>query len=85
MITKMYCVFDKKAKIYNPPVFLHNTAVACRAFGELANNPDHQYGKHPGDYELWEVGTYDDGCGLTCPLEDKTHVIDFADLVGVPA
>jgi len=85
MITKMYSVYDKKAKIFNVPVFLHNTAVACRAFGELANNPDHQYGKHPGDYELWEIGTYDDQCALTCPQIDKTHVIDFSDLIGVPA
>jgi len=85
MMTKMYSVFDKKAKIYNPPVFLHNTGVACRAFGELANNPDHQYGKHPGDYELWEIGTYDDECAYTCPHSEKTHVIDFVDLVGVPA
>ena len=84
MISKMYSVFDKKAKIYNPPVFLHNTGVACRAFGELANNQEHAYGKHPGDYELWEIGTYDDSCGLCCPLIDKTHVIDFTDLVGVP-
>jgi len=85
MITKMYSVYDKKAKIFNTPVFLHNNAVACRAFGELANNPDHPYGKHPGDYELWLIGTYDDCCALTCPQIEKTHIIDFADLVGVPA
>jgi len=84
MKTKIYSVFDKKAKIYNAPVFLHNTGVACRAFGELANNPDHQYGKHPGDYELWEIGTYDDSCALLGPHTEKTHVIDFTDLVGVP-
>jgi len=85
MISKMYSVFDKKAKIYNPPVFLHNTGVACRAFGELANNPEHQYGKHPGDYELWEIGTYDDALARVEPHGEKTHVIDFTDLVGVPA
>jgi len=85
MKIKMYSVFDRKAKIYNTPVFLHNTGVACRAFGELANNPDHQYGKHPGDYELWEIGIYDDSAALVEPHIEKTHVIDFTDLVGVPA
>jgi len=81
MTTRIFSVLDKKAQIYNSPVCLHNIGVACRAFGELANNPDHAYGKHPGDYEIWELGTYDDSNGKIVPHQEKLHVYDMIDLV----
>ena len=64
MIHKIFTVFDQKAKAHLPPFFLHNEAMAIREFADCANNPEHQFGKHPEDYVLMTLGTFDDEKGL---------------------
>ena len=34
--------------------------MAVRTFVECANSPDHQFGRYPADYTLFEVGEFDD-------------------------
>jgi len=69
---KAYSIFDEKAKAFLPPFFLHNEAVAVRAFADCVNNPEHQFGKHPTDYTLFCLGGFDDTTGsfedLGCTL-----------------
>lgn len=57
---KCFAVFDQKAKAYLTPFFLHNSGMALRAFGDCVNDSQHQFGKHPEDYVLFEVATFDD-------------------------
>jgi len=85
MVTKIYAVYDTKAKLYQQPICLHNSGVACRAFSDLAKQHESPYGNHPEDFQLWEIGTYDDSLGVIECHDQKTHLIDFADLVGVQA
>lgn len=60
MIHKMYTVFDTKAEIYLPPIYYKATGEALRAFSDTVNSSDHAFHKHPEDYCLFEIGTYDD-------------------------
>lgn len=60
MKVNMYVIFDTKAKFYNKPFYLQNDNVALRAFTDLANDETTDVFKHPTDFQLYKVGTYDD-------------------------
>jgi len=57
---RIFTVFDVKAQAYLPPFCLHERGLAIRAFADCVNSKDHQFGKHPGDYTLFEMGSFDD-------------------------
>lgn len=60
MIQKIFSVYDQKAEAYLPPFYLPNRAMAVRTFTDCVNSKDHQFGKHPQDYILVELGEWDD-------------------------
>nr|UXQ88125.1 MAG: nonstructural protein [Microvirus sp.] len=69
MIHKIYSVYDSKAETYTPPFFQHREAMALRTFADCCNDDGHTFGKHPEDYTLFDLGTYDDDNG--CITQDK--------------
>lgn len=60
MIMKMYSVYDSKAVAFLPPFFMHTDNVAKRTFSDCANDVNHMFSKHPEDYTLFCLGTFDD-------------------------
>ncbi len=56
----MFTIYDSKAEAYLPPFFLPTEGMAARTFQECCNSADHQFGKHPHDYTLFKLGTFDD-------------------------
>lgn len=62
MINKMFVVFDCKAEAYLQPFFMQASGQAIRAWIDLVNDKTTQFSKHPEDYTLFELGTYDDSC-----------------------
>lgn len=64
----MFSVFDQKAQAYLPPFFMHAEGMAIRSFGDCIEDPEHQFGKHPEDYTLYEIGEFDDSKGMVKPL-----------------
>ena len=60
MIHNMYAVYDEKAKAHLPPFILPELGMAIRTFTDCINAPDHSFGKHPYDYTLYEIATFDD-------------------------
>jgi len=84
---KMFSVFDVKAMCYLPPFCLPETGMALRVFGDCVNSSDHQFGKHPGDYTLFELGSFDDSvCVVSCTPSavkvvnglEVVRVVDFS-------
>jgi len=64
---EMFSIFDVKAQAYLPPFVLPSEAMAIRVFGDCVNSNDHQFAKHPGDYTLFKLGTFDDSvCVVSC-------------------
>lgn len=81
MITVMYAIYDEKSKIYNKPFSMINEAVAIRAVKDLTLDKNTEVGRHPYDFSLWELGTYDDETAHFVPYETKrlicmAHEID---------
>lgn len=60
---KIICIRDIVADVYAQPQFAVNTGGAIRAFGDQCKdkNPQNIVGQHPEDFELYELGEYDDG------------------------
>lgn len=73
MIKKIFTVFDLKSEAYLQPFFLDTLGQAKRAITDCVNDPNHQFGKHPSDYTLHELGTYDDSTGLFNTQKQMTH------------
>jgi len=70
----MFAIYDSKAATYNAPFCFGATGQAVRAFADLANDRDSNIAKHPEDYFLYEVGTYDDAVALVEPLKEQINL-----------
>lgn len=55
---KIFTVYDSKAEAFLTPFFSQTTATAIRSFEQAANDPQHQFHLHPGDYTLFEIGEW---------------------------
>lgn len=64
MLTKIFCVYDSKALCYGVPFFLPSVGAAVRAFSDLANDRNTTVNRHPGDFVLYNVGSFDDSSGI---------------------
>lgn len=56
-------VRDSKADVFGVPFFMASRGHAIRSFSDEVNREaqDNIYYKHPEDFELFELGEFDDG------------------------
>lgn len=66
---KVFAVLDLKAKCFFPPFVLPNEDMAERVFFDTCNDPKHQYGAHPEDYHLYELGEWEMDKGRLYPYD----------------
>nr|UXQ88150.1 MAG: nonstructural protein [Microvirus sp.] len=59
----IFAVYDSKGQSYTTPFFDHAPGRALRTFADCCNDDGHQFGKHPSDYTLFDLGQYDDETG----------------------
>lgn len=81
MIHQMFSVRDNVADAYLQPFFSINTGSAIRAVAEAVNDGGHTFAKHPEDYGLWGLGTFDDSTGKIDPNETPQHIINLIEMV----
>lgn len=81
MEMKVYSIFDKKAASYMSPFFMHQDGMARRSFGDLVNDKQHQLGvnKHPEDYSLYKLGTFDDISGKLNGVSEPEFISNAMD------
>lgn len=60
MLVNMYSIFDKKTGSYSTPFFQQNDATATRMFADEINGTDNLLAKHPEDFVLFNVGSWED-------------------------
>lgn len=63
MIQKVFGVRDAKALAFLQPFFSSQVGTAVRAFDEECNKESSPFYKWPGDYNLYELGDFDDQTG----------------------
>lgn len=70
MKLQAYTIFDKAAKAFNTPFFMHNKALAIRAFEDNVNaKEENNISKHPEHFALMHIGEYDDATGDFTPIK----------------
>lgn len=64
-VHKIVSVKDLAAQAFGRPVFVQSAGVAVRSFSDEVNRdvPDNQMFSHPVDFELYELGEFDDATG----------------------
>lgn len=67
MLQAVYSIYDTKLCAYFSPFTAQNDAVAKRNFESLANDPQSRIAQHPGDYQLINIGNWNDASGELLP------------------
>lgn len=58
-----FAIYDEKAEVYSPPMYLAHTGEAIRSFQDMVNNKQSKVNQHPEDYTLYCLGTYTQATG----------------------
>lgn len=67
MVIKVFAIHDSKSECFRFPFFMQNAGVAIRMFTESVNDGKSEISRHPGDFTLFEIGTFDDDKGIVAP------------------
>lgn len=63
MLMSVFCVYDSAISTWMNPLFCRNKGEMLRHFIDAVNDPQSKFAKHPTDYVLFELGTWnDDSC-----------------------
>lgn len=63
MKLRVCTIFDRGVQAHGRPFFVPHTNAAMRAFTDEVNNTQSDLFKHPADYDLFELGEFDDSTG----------------------
>ncbi|WNK12965.1 MAG: nonstructural protein [Microvirus sp.] len=66
----IYAVKDLAVQAFGMPFFLRSKGEAMRSFQDEVNRTDGKssVAQHPDDYELYNIGEYDDATGAITPM-----------------
>lgn len=79
MIKFAYCIVDRKAGLYNNPVFYLRDGQAVRDFQTLCSDRQTMIGRYPEDFALYCVGSFDDETGKFTSLDLPTVIAQGCD------
>jgi len=76
MISVIVSVRDTAAEAFGRPMYLQSLGVAIRSFTDEVNreDKDNQLFNHPDDFDLYELGLFDDSIGKY-EIRDNPSVI----------
>tara|TARA_B100000700_G_C14820278_1_gene749567 strand:+ start:170 stop:439 length:270 start_codon:yes stop_codon:yes gene_type:complete len=76
----LYSVYDKVAELYADPFTDQNDGTAIRKIQDLFfKQADHIFVRHPDNFELQKIGTWDDKEGKAS-YATKSRIIEFIEL-----
>lgn len=78
---KMFAVRDAKSAVFLMPQVYINEATAIRAFQDGCSEPKSAWAKHPEDFTLFLLGTYDESTGLLTPAVQPVSLACALDFV----
>lgn len=73
-MSKVFSVYDSKAKAWMTPIFAPTKGVAMRSFAQAANTQDSDFQRWAADYTLFQIGTWDDQTGDIEKDEAKSNL-----------
>lgn len=79
-ILAVCAVRDSAVQAFMQPIFVPHVGHAVRSFQDECKKSDSVIAAHPSDYELFEIGSYDDSSGLMRPFEVPRSLVRGADV-----
>lgn len=77
-----YAIYDRKAEVYSAPFLEVKDGTAIRAVQDaVMSDPNHAFAKHPSDFSLHRLGTFEDTTGEIV-TEKVTKIIEIETLRG---
>lgn len=73
MILQVVSIKDAVTGAYSQPSFVLTTSQAVRSFQDMCEDTNSNLHKHPADYELMHIGTFDDELGVLTPLTAEVN------------
>lgn len=63
---KLFCmaIRDRQTTAFMNPFYVAHVGAAIRGFTDLINDGKSDLARHPEDYDLYQLGTFDDGTGM---------------------
>lgn len=61
-------VRDRAMDAFMQPFFVPSIGMALRSFGDEVNRSESPMYSHPEDYDLYQIGSYDDATGALSPI-----------------
>ena len=71
MQMNIYAVYDKAVSAYMRPFVMQTDGQAMRMFGDEATNAESAISKHPEDYALFRLASFEDSSGEITPQEPR--------------
>lgn len=71
MTSELFCVLDAVAKRFVDPFPAPTTEYAIRGFKDACGEQGHEFQKHPEDYGLYHIGTFDAELGVIVALDPR--------------
>lgn len=72
---KVFALLDMKAGFFQVPFFMPSVGQAVRAVSDMAADQQTIIGRHPGDFELYQLGDWDDATAAFTPTPPQ-HIAD---------
>lgn len=85
MQMKMFSIFDNKAKIFAAPFMLQSTGAAVRAFEDLVSDERTIINRHPADFQLFDMGTFEDSTGIIVAISPYVLVATASEFKKQPS
>jgi len=77
----MFSILDGKSGMYNQPFPAVSRGVALRMFTDLVNDQKTAIARHPEDYTICEIGSFEDSTGLLEPLTNPVPLGNAASYI----
>lgn len=77
MMLFVCAVFDSATQAYGRPIFVNAPGQAMRSFADEVNNPSKEtdLAKHPSDFDLYQLATFDDAVGRFTAQQDPVLLV----------
>lgn len=74
---KVLSIRDRAADIFSQPMFFGSVGAGIRSFGDEVKrvDPNNNLNKHPEDFDLYQIATYDDETGEFEPMRPQQVAI----------
>lgn len=68
MLLEIFAMYDRATQAYMQPVYSQSKGEIIRSLSDLIMNNEHAFAKHPEDYTLFKIGTYEEQSGEIVPI-----------------